>query len=106
VAESREPLRAAAAAFAHAGATPWAERARRELAASVETANRGQELDRLTPRELEIARLAARGMTNRAIAADLALSPRTVGHHLASTFPKLGVASRAGIAAALERLGY
>ena len=45
-------------------------------------------------------------MTNRAIAADLALSPRTVGHHLASTFPKLEVTSRAGIAAALERLGY
>ena len=50
--------------------------------------------------------MAARGMTNRAIAADLALSPRTVGHHLARIFPKLDVSSRAGVGAALERHGY
>ena len=107
LADSREPLRAAAAGFEALGATPWAERARRELAASVETARRGEEeLDRLTPRELEIARMAARGMTTPAIAADLALSPRTVGHHLARIFPKLDVSSRAGIGAALERNGY
>jgi DNA-binding CsgD family transcriptional regulator len=106
-ADSREPLRAAAAAFEALGARPWAERARRELAASVETARRGdQELERLTPRELEIARMAARGMTNPAIAADLALSPRTVGHHLGRIFPKLDVTSRAGLAAALARDGY
>ena len=50
--------------------------------------------------------MAARGLTNRAIAADLALSPRTVGHHLARIFPKLDVSSRAGVGAALERHGY
>lgn len=107
VADSREPLREAAAIFDALGAAPWAERAQRELAATAETAHRASDdLDRLTPQELEIARMAARGMTNRAIAADLALSPRTVGHHLAKIFPKLDVSSRAGIGAALERLGY
>ena len=105
MADSRAPLREAATAFAALGCTPWAERAQRELAATVETASRDG-LERLTPRELEIARMAARGLTNRAIAADLALSPRTVGHHLARIFPKLDVASRAGVGAALERHGY
>jgi DNA-binding CsgD family transcriptional regulator len=103
MADSRGPLREAAAAFAALGCEPWAERARHELAATVETTSRDE---RLTPRELEIARLAARGLTNRAIAADLALSPRTVGHHLAKIFPKLDVSSRASVAAALERHGY
>lgn len=107
VADSREPLREAAALFARLGVTPWAERAQRELAATAETAHRSEnDVDRLTPQELEIARMAARGMTNRAIAADLTLSPRTVGHHLTKIFPKLEVSSRAGIGAALERLGY
>ena len=92
-------------AFTALGCSPWAERAQRELAATVETASRDG-LERLTPRELEIARLAARGLTNRAIAADLALSPRTVGHHLARVFPKLEVSSRAGVGPALERHGY
>ena len=106
-ADSREPLRAAAATFAALGATPWTEKAQRELAATAETAHRSDDdLDRLTPRELEIARLAARGMTNPAIAADLALSPRTVGHHLAKIFPKLEISSRANLGAALERHGY
>jgi DNA-binding NarL/FixJ family response regulator len=106
-ADSRDPLRAAATGFEALGAVPWAEKAQRELAATAETARRSDDdLDRLTPRELEIARLAARGMTNPAIAADLALSPRTVGHHLAKIFPKLGISSRANIGAALERHGY
>jgi DNA-binding NarL/FixJ family response regulator len=105
MADSRAPLREAAAAFTALGCSPWAERAQRELAATVETASRDG-LERLTPRELEIARMAARGLTNRAIAADLALSPRTVGHHLARVFPKLEVSSRAGVGPALERHGY
>ena len=105
MADSRAPLREAATVFAALGCTPWAERAQRELAATVETASRDG-LERLTPRELEIARMAARGLTNRAIAADLALSPRTVGHHLARIFPKLDVSSRAAVGAALERRGY
>lgn len=103
VADSREPLREAQATFAELGATPWAERARQELAATAESSHRGADVtDRLTPRELEIARLAAQGLSNRAIGERLALSPRTVGSHLARIFPKLDVGSRAEIAGALD----
>lgn len=106
VADSRAPLRRAAALFTDVGATPWAERAGRELAATAETSHRAaDEQDQLTPQELQIAHLVARGRSNREIAADLALSPRTVGHHLTRIFRKLGVASRAGVAGALERQG-
>jgi DNA-binding CsgD family transcriptional regulator len=52
------------------------------------------EAPRLTPRELEIARLAARGLTNREIAERLHISVRTVGNHLHQTFSKLGVGGR------------
>ena len=52
------------------------------------------EAPRLTPRELEIARLAARGLTNREIAERLHISVRTVGNHLHQTFGKLGVHGR------------
>ncbi|HEY6325650.1 MAG TPA: helix-turn-helix transcriptional regulator [Candidatus Cybelea sp.] len=48
----------------------------------------------LTPRESEVARLAARGLTNRAIATALGLSERTVHHHCEAVFSKLGIRSR------------
>ncbi|MGW3462958.1 response regulator transcription factor [Streptomyces olivaceoviridis] len=53
----------------------------------------------LSPQQLTIARLAARGLTNRAIGEQLRLSPRTVASHLYQIFPKLGVSSRAQLAA-------
>ena len=53
---------------------------------------------RLTPQELQIVRLASRGMSNKDIAAQLFLSSRTVGYHLYRANPKLGVASRAELA--------
>jgi ATP/maltotriose-dependent transcriptional regulator MalT len=53
----------------------------------------------LTPRETEIARLAASGLTRRAIAEDLGLSLRTVSNHLNHIYAKLGVADRASLAA-------
>lgn len=54
--------------------------------------------EQLTPREDEVARLAARGLTNPEIAERLVLSRRTVGSHLYSAFAKLGVSSRAELA--------
>jgi DNA-binding NarL/FixJ family response regulator len=59
----------------------------------------------LTAQELTIADLAARGLTNKQIAAKLALSPRTVSTHLYRIFPKLGVESRAGLRDAMNGAG-
>jgi DNA-binding NarL/FixJ family response regulator len=53
----------------------------------------------LTAREVEVLRLVAAGKTNRAIAADLFLSERTVDRHVSNIFTKLGLSSRAAVAA-------
>jgi DNA-binding NarL/FixJ family response regulator len=53
----------------------------------------------LTPRELEIAALIASGHSNKAIAAELVISPATVARHVANIMTKLGFRSRARIAA-------
>ena len=53
----------------------------------------------LTPRELEIARLIASGRSNKAIGAELVISPATVARHVANIMAKLGFRSRAQIAA-------
>ncbi len=59
----------------------------------------------LTPRELAVLRLLARGMSNKAIAAELGLSARTVNFHLDNLYSKLGVASRTEALLAALRLG-
>lgn len=104
-ADSRSPLRAAAATFDALGVTPWAGRARQELRASGERNRRttpgGHEL--LTPQELQIAGLAAGGLSNREIGGQLNLSHRTVSSHLHRIFPKLGITSRGALRAALHR---
>jgi len=98
--QARGHLRAALDGFDQLGAAGWAGRARAELRASGETARRRNPstLTQLTPQELQIARLAAGGATNREIAAQLFVSPRTVEYHLYKVFPKLGVASRVELA--------
>ena len=56
----------------------------------------------LSPQELEIARLVARGLTNRQIGEAMHLSPRTIGSHLYRIFPKLDVTSRNQLAMLLR----
>ncbi len=126
--QARAQLGAALTAFEHLAADPWADRARAELrAAGAPTAPKapsalsapsallapsapsgqagpsaGQAralLASLTSQELHIVRLAAEGGSNRDIAAQLFLSPRTVGYHLYKAYPKLGVTSRGQLAA-------
>jgi DNA-binding CsgD family transcriptional regulator len=94
--EARPHLRRAADRFRQVGTPPWQERAEAELRATGETARRRDPstLDRLTPQELQISGLVATGMTNRQIAGQLYLSPRTIDYHLRKVFTKLGVASR------------
>jgi DNA-binding CsgD family transcriptional regulator len=94
--EAREHLRRAADLFRQVGAPPWEERADAELRATGETPRRRDPstLDQLTPQELHIAGLVATGMTNRQIAAQLYLSPRTIDYHLRKVFSKLGLSSR------------
>jgi DNA-binding CsgD family transcriptional regulator len=106
VAESRHPLRAAREAFDALGATPWGERARQELRASGVTSRRRipETRDQLTPQELQIAGLAAEGMSNREIGEQLYISHRTVAYHLRRIFPKLGVTSRSQLHAAVHGL--
>ena len=101
--ESRAPLRAARDTFDALGADAWAERARRELRAAGERSGRPalRVLDLLAPQELQIARLAAEGLSNREIGQQLYLSHRTVRNHLYRVFPKLGITSRAELAAAV-----
>ena len=74
---------------------PWAERARTELRASGETSApaRPQHLDQLTPQELQIVRFVGQGASNRDVAAQLFLSPRTIDYHLRQIFTKLGISS-------------
>ncbi|MCP2351500.1 AAA family ATPase [Nonomuraea roseoviolacea] len=98
--ESRTRLRSALETFERAGAAPWAERARAELRAAGETVTRAAPdlAAALSPQELQVVRLAATGVTNREIAAQLFLSPKTVSHHLYRAFPKLGVTTRTELA--------
>ncbi|MGW2713911.1 response regulator transcription factor, partial [Streptomyces sp. NPDC001356] len=59
----------------------------------------------LTAQELQIATLAATGLTNKQIAERLFLSHRTIGTHLYQIYPKLGITSRAALRDALSGLG-
>ncbi|MET8824638.1 AAA family ATPase [Streptomyces sp. NPDC004610] len=103
--EARAPLTAAAAAFERLGAVPWAERARKELRATGLATGPEAARSLLTPQELEIAHLAASGLTNKQIGERLYLSHRTVGAHLYQVYPKLGITTRAALRDALLALG-
>ncbi|MEU1356576.1 AAA family ATPase [Streptomyces cinnamoneus] len=94
--ESRAQLRAALATFEDLGARPWAERAENELRATGWSRPRPEASNThgLTAQKLEIAHLAASGLTNKQIAERLFLSHRTVGAHLYQIYEKLGITSR------------
>jgi DNA-binding CsgD family transcriptional regulator len=94
--DAREQLRAAHRTFGSIGAEAFAERARRELLATGETARRRTDDTRgvLTPQEAQIARLARDGLSNPEIGAELFISPRTVQYHLRKVFLKLDITSR------------
>ncbi|MFF4925948.1 LuxR C-terminal-related transcriptional regulator [Kitasatospora sp. NPDC001261] len=93
---ARAQLDAALETFEELDARPWAERARHELRAT--GASRpgadASNIHGLSAQKLEIARLAASGLTNKQIAERLFLSHRTVGGHLYQTYERLGITSR------------
>jgi DNA-binding CsgD family transcriptional regulator len=94
--EARAHLAEAAVTFRQLNAAPLLERAESEQDLTGRRSREGDCLPTgLTAQELRVARMAGTGLTNREIAAQLLISPRTVGHHLANVFPKLGITSRA-----------
>jgi ATP/maltotriose-dependent transcriptional regulator MalT len=105
-ADSRAPLRKSIELFDALGAAVWSKRARQELRATGETIGRRTPdvRDRLTAQELQIAQLAADGLSNHEIGERLFLSHRTVGGHLYRIFPKLDITVRAQLRDALTRV--
>jgi DNA-binding CsgD family transcriptional regulator len=101
--EARDALRPALASADEAGATPLAERARRELVATGLRPRRAaiEGAAALTPRQRQICTLAAAGKRNREIGHALFLSVKTVETHLASAYRKLGISSRDDLEPAL-----
>ena len=101
--DARAHLTAALDAFQRLGAEPWVARAGSELRATGLTiGNRAENGPAsLTPQQLQIATLAAAGLTNKQIGERLYLSPRTVAAHLHQVLPKLGVTTRAALRDAL-----
>ncbi len=99
VKDAKVHLHAALTRFDSLGSELWAAHSRSELRAAGDPAGGGpttepEVLAELTPRELQIVQSVAEGMTNRQIAAELFVSPRTISDHLYKLFPKLGISSR------------
>ncbi len=94
--DARRHLRTSLDMFEDLHADPLAERARQELRASGETARKRDPSTalNLTPMELKVAELVSRGLSNKDVAAQCWISPRTVAFHLRNVFTKTGVTSR------------
>jgi DNA-binding CsgD family transcriptional regulator/tetratricopeptide (TPR) repeat protein len=101
--EAREPLQRALELATVGGATVLAERARTELHATGARPRREalKGIGALTASERRVADLAAEGRTNREIAQELFVTPKTVEVHLSSTYRKLGIDGRRELAASL-----
>jgi DNA-binding CsgD family transcriptional regulator len=104
--DAREQLRTAHQMLDAMGMAGFAGRARKELAATGETARKRtvETVIELTAQEAHIARLARNGHRNSEISAELFISPRTVEWHLSRVFAKLGISSRWELRAALPDL--
>jgi DNA-binding CsgD family transcriptional regulator len=102
---AREPLRGALDLAVQSGAVTLARRARDELAASGARPRRMAQSgrDALTPAELRVAALAARGLANREIAETLVVTVKTVETQLGHAYAKLGIRSRRELAAVLDQ---
>jgi len=98
--DAREHLRRALEVFRDVRAEAWASRAEQELRASGETARKRDPSTQLqlTPMERKIAQLVSSGMSNKDVAAQCWISPRTVAFHLRNVFTKAGVTSRGELA--------
>jgi DNA-binding NarL/FixJ family response regulator len=94
-----ETLHAALAIFEDLGATVWADRARQELG---RVGRRPHAPTELTATEHQVADLAARGLSNRQIAEQAFLAPKTVGNVLERVYLKLGIHSRAELGARMS----
>ncbi|WP_225814603.1 AAA family ATPase [Streptomyces spinosus] len=106
-ADAREQLRSAHQVLSVCGLNGFAQRAADELRASGETLRvrvRGSAAQ-LTDQELNVARLAREGLTNRDIGARLFISAHTVEYHLRKVFAKLGIKRRTELKTALAELG-
>jgi DNA-binding CsgD family transcriptional regulator len=103
-ADARVHLMLAFDGFRRLGAQPWQDKAASELRAAGAAIGGPVHGVSLTPQQLEIAQLAAQGLTNKQIGERLYLSHRTVGTHLYQLYPKLGISSRAALSDALARL--
>jgi DNA-binding CsgD family transcriptional regulator len=102
--EARSLLQEALAGFERLGAAAWARQARNELRAAG-ARRRAPRDGRLTPQELRVADAVKRGASNREIAAELFLSPKTIEFHLRQIYRKLGARSRSELVAMLGRAG-
>ncbi|GAB2531161.1 AAA family ATPase [Nocardia heshunensis] len=103
-AAARVHLTSAATVFAELRADPWTRRAQAELRAAGGAAS-GSGPSPLTAQERAVADLAAAGLTNKQIGAQLFVSARTVSTHLQRIFHKLGITRRGALRDALERQG-
>jgi ATP/maltotriose-dependent transcriptional regulator MalT len=102
-AEARVQLRAALLELERLDVAALAGRAREELLATTEQLRSGPAHGELTERELQVARVIARGASNKQAGAELFLSPKTIEKHLGGAFAKLGVRSRAELALLFAR---
>jgi len=101
--EARHQLDLARETFDQLRARPWLHRAETQIQKLTEMPDSTAETAGLTAKEYEVAQLAARGLTNKQIGAELYLSPRTVSTYLYRAYPKLGVSTRAALRDALTR---